>query len=57
MIAKFILDHQNISQRFPFVYIDFDRPSIVAEEPLTILIEAARQLSTQDLATATDGSD
>ncbi len=63
LVAKFILDHvisqgshsgsgesltvKNNSQRFPFAYLDFDRPSIIAEEPITLLIEALRQLEIQ----------
>jgi len=63
LLSKFILDHvefiggstpkasvingdvQDI--RFPFVYLDFDRPSLTAEEPITLLIEATRQLEVQ----------
>lgn len=49
LIARFILNHAYLdeSQRFPFVYIDFDRPGILAEEPTTLLLEAAQQLSIQ----------
>ena len=49
LLAKFILEHMQMHQqaRFPFTYIDFDRPEILAEEPLTILNEALRQLGIQ----------
>ncbi len=33
--------------RFPFAYLDFDRPSLIAEEPITLLIEALRQMEVQ----------
>jgi hypothetical protein len=49
LVAKFILDHAQagLSQRFPFAYIDFDRPVVSGEEPVTILIEAIRQIALQ----------
>ncbi len=49
LLAKFILEHAEAHQkdRFPFVYLDFDRPHLSALEPETLLIEAARQLSIQ----------
>lgn len=37
----------NDTQRFPFAYLDFDRASLIAEEPITLLIEAVRQLEIQ----------
>jgi hypothetical protein len=37
----------NEDRRFPFVYFDFDRASLAAEEPITLLIEATRQLEVQ----------
>lgn len=37
----------NEAQRFPFAYLDFDRASLIAEEPITLLIEAVRQLEIQ----------
>jgi hypothetical protein len=62
-LSKFILDHvgfiggarppvpgsnpTDADIRFPFVYLDFDRPSLTAEEPITLLIEATRQLEVQ----------
>lgn len=50
LIAKFILqimDETPEAERFPFVYVDFDRPGMLAEQPVTLLIEAARQLAAQ----------
>jgi hypothetical protein len=49
LLAHFILEHfeAHKQDRFPFVYLDFDRPQLNALEPETLLIEAARQLSTQ----------
>lgn len=49
LLAKFILEHAELgdSQRFPFAYIDFDRPGLMVERPLTILLEAIRQLGIQ----------
>jgi hypothetical protein len=35
----------------PCVYLDFDRPSIVPEEPTTLLLEAVRQISAQSRET------
>ncbi|HYC30436.1 MAG TPA: ATP-binding protein, partial [Chitinophagaceae bacterium] len=49
LLAKFILEHAEAQKkdRFPFVYLDFDRPNLSALEPETLLIEAARLLSIQ----------
>jgi hypothetical protein len=49
LLSKFILEHHEAHKkdRFPFVYLDFDRPHLNALEPETLLIEAARQLSIQ----------
>jgi hypothetical protein len=48
LIARFIWEHATIpDSRFPFVYLDFDRASLRAEEPLTLLSEAVRQLGLQ----------
>ncbi len=46
LIARFLLEHARALEddRFPFAYLDFDRPDIAAEEPLTLLLEAVRQL-------------
>lgn len=49
LVAKFILEHATLSatQRFPYAYLDFDRPGLLAEEPATLLVEAVRQLGIQ----------
>ncbi len=48
LIARFILDHADLETlRIPFAYLDFDRPGLVAEEPITLLIEIMRQLALQ----------
>ena len=49
LVAKFILEHVEAGQsdRFPFVYLDFDRPNLNANELDTLLVEAARQLAVQ----------
>lgn len=48
LIARLIWEHATIRDaRFPFVYLDFDRVTLRAEEPLTLLIEAVRQLGLQ----------
>jgi hypothetical protein len=46
LVSRFILEHaQELKEdRFPFAYLDFERPEITAAEPLTLLIEAVRQL-------------
>jgi patatin-related protein len=54
LIAKFILDHAEYVRRdaIAFVYLDFDRSTIAAEDPSSLLIEAAQQLGYQDEKTA-----
>lgn len=49
LLARFLLQHAEAlaTERFPFVYLDFDRPGISAQEPITLLCEAARQLAVQ----------
>ncbi len=49
LLAKFILDlmEADAEQRIPFVYLDFDRPDLLAHEPITLLVEATRQLGIQ----------
>jgi hypothetical protein len=47
LIAKFILDHVDQvppEERFPFIYLDFDRAGLTAQEPITLLLEAIRQI-------------
>ncbi len=49
LVARFILDHAKLTrtQKFPFAYLDFDRPGLLAAEPATLLIEIVRQLGIQ----------
>lgn len=53
LLAKFVLDHARYKNthaddsRFPFVYLDFDNPSLSPAEPLSLLLEAIEQLSVQ----------
>ncbi len=49
LIAKFVLDHAEIAThaQFPFAYLDFDRKALRPEEPVTLLLDAMRQLAVQ----------
>ena len=48
LLAKVVLDHARAGdRRIPFVYIDFERPTLSVLEPATLLAEAARQLAVQ----------
>jgi cellulose synthase operon protein C len=48
LLAKFVLDHaRSPDKRIPFVYADFERPTLSIMEPTTLLAEAARQLASQ----------
>jgi hypothetical protein len=49
LIAQFVLTHvaAQYVRRFPFAYLDFDRPGLVPEEPVTLLLEAVRQFAAQ----------
>ena len=48
LLAKLIIDHvAGEGPHLPFVYLDFDRPGLDAKQPLSLLIEAARQLGAQ----------
>jgi cellulose synthase operon protein C len=47
VLAKFMLDHADADHRVPFTYIDFDRPDMLPQEPLSLLLEALRQLGAQ----------
>ncbi len=46
LLARFILDHARARDTvvYPFFYLDFDRPDVDASEPVTMLVEAVRQL-------------
>jgi len=47
LIANFILEHADMqtSLRLPYVYIDFNRRDVDIQEPISILLEAVRQLA------------
>ena len=50
LISKFILDHTSEPQSdrgLAFVYLDFDRPMLLPDQPITLLIEASKQLEVQ----------
>lgn len=50
LLAEFLLDHlteTDLRDRFPYAYLDFDLAGLNSEEPLTLLVEAARQLAVQ----------
>jgi hypothetical protein len=46
LVAKFLLSRLEAGTA-AFIYLDCDRPGLVAEEPLTLLAEAVRQLGLQ----------
>ncbi|MBK8255858.1 MAG: hypothetical protein IPK82_24725 [Polyangiaceae bacterium] len=47
LISQFVLEHLDVpeNERFPFVYIDFDRPGLDVSRPLTLIRETLRQLA------------
>ncbi|KDN82071.1 hypothetical protein [Kitasatospora cheerisanensis] len=49
MLAKFLLDRagEHAAEPLPFAYLDLDRPGMLAQEPLSLLLESARQLRIQ----------
>jgi len=49
LVARFILEHARAHEadRFPFCYLDFDRPEVAYDQPVTLLVEAVRQLGVQ----------
>jgi hypothetical protein len=49
LIAKFLLEHASLAERdrFPFAYIDLDRPVFEVREAATILPEVVRQIGHQ----------
>jgi V8-like Glu-specific endopeptidase/tetratricopeptide (TPR) repeat protein len=49
LVGRFIWEHTTLphAEHFPWALIDFDRPGMLAEEPLTLLVEAVRQLGIQ----------
>lgn len=51
LLSKFLLKHVRLqtTQRILFAYVDFDRPGVWPDQPLTVLAEIAQQLSLQSL--------
>lgn len=49
LLARFILDcvEGEDGPRLSFAYLDFDHPSLTADEPLTLLVEIFRQIGVQ----------
>jgi len=49
LIARFIWEHATLpdAEKFPWIYLDFDRPMLQPESPLTLLVEGTRQLGLQ----------
>jgi hypothetical protein len=49
LVARFILEHAVVASKlqFPFVYLDFDRPTVSDTQTSTLLIEAVRQIGLQ----------
>jgi hypothetical protein len=50
LLSKFVIEHLNAAQAQPdflFAYIDFDKPGIWPDQPLTVLAEIAQQLALQ----------
>jgi len=48
LMAKFMLDHARVaSSRFPFAYLDFDRGTVSARNPATLLAEMCTQVGAQ----------
>ncbi|WNG61685.1 AAA family ATPase [Archangium gephyra] len=47
LLARFILQHAEADERIPFVYLDFDDPTLSLDNPVTLLMEIARQLHLQ----------
>ncbi|EFH88938.1 effector-associated domain EAD1-containing protein [Ktedonobacter racemifer] len=49
LVARFLWEHATLPdrERFPWIYIDFDRPGLFIEEPLTWLVEGIHQLGIQ----------
>ncbi|MCJ0874491.1 ATP-binding protein [Streptomyces sp. AP-93] len=48
LLATFLRDSlRDFPTAFPFAYVDFERPTLSAHEPATLIAEMARQLSVQ----------
>lgn len=52
LLARFVLSHavSRGKPNFPFAYVDAHRPGILLDEPVTVLIEALRQIAAQSPA-------
>jgi cellulose synthase operon protein C len=58
LIARFLLARiAGADARQTFVFIDFDRTDLVAEEPITLLAEAVRQIGAQHAELVGDAAD
>ena len=49
MLARFVLEHVELDEedRIPFICLNFDRPQLKIEEPLTLVLESVRQIGIQ----------
>ncbi|MBN8471197.1 ATP-binding protein [Corallococcus exiguus] len=49
LMAQFLVEHarQDPERRFPFVYLDFDRATLLPRQPISLLQEMAQQLAFQ----------
>ncbi|WP_230883152.1 trypsin-like peptidase domain-containing protein [Streptomyces venezuelae] len=48
LLARFLVDAlDDAPTRFPFAYLDFERPTLSIHEPATVIAETARQLGIQ----------
>ena len=49
LIAKFLIDHVEFDSehQMPFIYLNFDRPALAADQPLTLLADAVYQIAVQ----------
>jgi hypothetical protein len=48
LMAMFMLEHANAAaDHYPFAYLDFDRPTISARDPVGLLVEMCRQVGVQ----------
>jgi cellulose synthase operon protein C len=48
LVARFLLDHvTEHNSDFPFAYVDFERVTVSIHEPMSLIVEMARQLAVQ----------
>ena len=49
LVSRFILEHMDVSAelKFPYIYLDFDNPSLRTVEPQALFNETARQIANQ----------